>query len=105
VSVFRPAARTNDPDGREWEIYAYRIKLPRRTRLRRWIPELVAAAVAARKSDEWTIEAITWSPHRTSYTWKTTREYRGQVLAQVEGGIARGGVPRPRNAAYVGADL
>ncbi len=30
MSVFSPAARVTDPDGREWEIYAYRIQLPPR---------------------------------------------------------------------------
>ena len=30
VSVFSPAARVTDPEGREWEIYAYRIQLPPR---------------------------------------------------------------------------
>ena len=29
MSVFSPAARVTDPDGRDWEIYAYRIQLRR----------------------------------------------------------------------------
>ena len=32
MSVFRPAARLTSPDGRDWELYAYRIRLPRRAR-------------------------------------------------------------------------
>jgi hypothetical protein len=63
------------------------------------------AAVRALGSDEWTIEAVTWVPHRQSYTWTTTREHRGQVLAQVEAGIAQGDIPRPRNARFVGVRL
>jgi hypothetical protein len=77
-----------------------------------WIPrvlvrllfDLPVAALRALRSEEWTIEAISWAPFRSSYTWTTTREYRGQVLAQVEGGLARGEQPRPRNAQFVRAD-
>jgi hypothetical protein len=131
VSVFRPSARTTDPAGREWEIYAYRLQLPHRAPpdptpvgfgspreaaffslfdgiayLLAWIPRLLlrflvdfpAAGVRALRSDRWTIEAISWAPFRASYTWTTTSEHRGQVLAQVEGGLARGETPRPRNA-------
>ena len=74
-----------------------------------WIPRLLlrlfvdlpVAAVRALRSDTWTIEAISWAPFRESYTWTTTSEHRGQVLAQVEGGIARGESPHPRNAQFV----
>jgi hypothetical protein len=137
VSVFRPAARVTDPEGREWELYAFRIQLPRR---RREVPafdpdglpdpraqlagglldgvlwfvggllrllELVLwdaprAGLHALGSDEWTIEAVTWQPRRTAYTWRTTQEYRGHVLAQVEGQLARGEVPSPGHATYLG---
>jgi hypothetical protein len=64
--------------------------------------EAPAAALRSLSSDEWTIEAITWVPSRTSYMWTTTREYRDHVLAQVEGQLARGDVPRPRHAVYHG---
>jgi hypothetical protein len=59
----------------------------------------------ARGLDEWTIEAVTWQPRprRESYRWTTTGEFRGHVLAQVEGQLARGEVPTPRNATYLGA--
>ena len=61
------------------------------------------AAARAVRSDTWTIEAITFMPPRQSYTWKTTSEYRGQVLAQIEGSLQRGDVPQHlRNATYVG---
>jgi hypothetical protein len=60
--------------------------------------------VRALRSDSWTIEAISWAPFRASYTWRTTLEHRGQVLAQVEGGLARGETPRPRNAQFVRSD-
>jgi hypothetical protein len=65
--------------------------------------DLPRATVGALRSDEWTIEAVTWVPSRTSYAWTTTREYRDHVLAQVEGQLARGEVPRPRHATYLGA--
>ena len=132
MSVFRPARRVTSPDGREWEIYAFRLTLPERRPqrdapfeeregaaqavggilwllggafrlLRRLLVDLPPAAVRALRSNEWTVEAISWAPYRRSYSWTTTREFRGQVLAQVEGGIARGDVPRPRNATYLGA--
>ena len=139
MSVFSPAARVTDPDGREWEIYAYRIQLPPRgdmdpsgggdivtgrwggiipnpfdgilwmlgkflITLERLFYDLPRAALAARRSDEWTIEAVTEVPHRTTYTWKTTGEYRGHVIAQVEAGLAYGEIPRPRHATFVGVE-
>lgn len=30
MSVFRPSLRASAPDGNEWEIYAYRLRLPKR---------------------------------------------------------------------------
>ncbi len=61
------------------------------------------AAARAVRSDAWTIEAITFMPSRQSYTWRTTGEHRGQVLAQIEGSLQRGDVPQHlRNATYVG---
>lgn len=120
------------PDGRRWEIYAYKLDLPPRGTpdpapvgvfpgyqaevasdvldgfryLLAFIPRLLlrlffdlpVAALRAVRSDEWTIEAVSWAPYPTGLTWSTTREFRGQVLAQVEGGLARGETPRPRNA-------
>lgn len=142
VSIFRPHARTTDPSGREWEIYAYRLQMPHRGQpdpvsggydfgyggygpitelalvagifdgivyllaliprlLLRLFVDLPVACVRALRSDTWTVEAISWAPFRASYTWTTTRELRGQVLAQVEGGLARGETPRPRNAQLI----
>jgi hypothetical protein len=133
VSVFRPSVRVTAPDRREWEIYAYRIKLPHRGALDplvsddvgdpraaalafpflvgsallrglvRLLVDIPVAGIRALRSDEWTIEAISWAPYRIGYAWTTTSEHRGQVLAQVEGGIARGDRPRPRNAQLVRA--
>jgi hypothetical protein len=61
------------------------------------------AAARAIRSDTWTVEAITFMPQRQSYTWTTTGEYRGQVLAQVQGSLQRGDIPqRLRNATYTG---
>ena len=105
MSVFRPSVRVRSPDGREWELYAYRTTDPPRAtrRLARLVQALVAS-VRAFRSDAWTIQAITWLPVRTRYTWTTTREFRGQVLAQVEGSLARGDVPlHLTNATYRGA--
>jgi hypothetical protein len=119
VSVFRPAVRVTAPDGREWEIYAYKLPLrnllhqPRSnesaTRFRtlrvavRRVRELAVAVTRSLGSDTWTIEALTFLPQKQSYAWTTTREFRGQVLAQVEGRLAGGDVPsRLRNATYLG---
>jgi hypothetical protein len=111
MSVLRPTVRLTDSSGRRWEVYAYRIKIPPpdestgRGRLRRALARawsVPAAAVRSLGSDEWTIEAVTWVPGRASYAWTTTREYRDHVLAQVEGQLARGDVPRPRHAVYLG---
>jgi len=110
VSVFRPAARVTTPDGSLWEIYAYKIRRPPRApgkrALRRAIKRfyaLVVEAVRSLRSDQWTIEAITWLPQKHTYTWTTTGEFRGQVLAQVEGHLTRGDVPQHlTNAVYRG---
>jgi hypothetical protein len=140
VSVFRPSARATAPDGRSWEIYAYRINVRDRApyepgsfaddrmvydgrgvvvfglleavwwllslvpRLLVHLFDIAVAAVRAIGSDEWTVEAVTWMPQRESYRWTTTREYRGQVLAQIEAGLSQGDIPRPRNAIYGGVD-
>jgi hypothetical protein len=65
--------------------------------------DVALAAVRAVGSDEWTIEAITFMPQRQSMTWTTTTEHKGQVLAQVEGSLARGHPPgQLRNATYRG---
>ena len=65
--------------------------------------DVAVAAVRAVATDEWTIEAITFVPQRQSMVWTTTREHKGQVLAQVEGSLARGHPPgQLRNATYRG---
>ena len=115
MSVFSPSARVTGPDGRDWEIYAYRLQFPKREpsrsafgriarAFRRALVDTPRAVLAARRSDEWTIEAVSWVPRRTTVTWKTTGEYRGNVLAQVEAGIAGGEIPRPRYATFVGVE-
>jgi hypothetical protein len=108
VSVFRPTVRVQDPDGREWEIYAYKLdvdlQLGDARLLRRAVRAVKGASLSALsslRSDQWTIEAICFVP-RESYTWRTTREFKGQVLARVEGSLARGDVPtRLTNATLV----
>jgi hypothetical protein len=110
VSVFRPAARVTTPDGLSWEIYAYKIRRPPRVpgkrairRVFKRLSALVVEAVRSLRSDEWTVEAIAWLPQKHTYTWTTTREFRGQVLAQVEGHLTRGDVPQHlTNAVYRG---
>jgi hypothetical protein len=118
VSVFRPSARVSSPDGRDWEIYAYKINLrdhvgrntdepgrePFLVRLVLLVPRALARlrdTLDALRSDDWTIDAVTYYPRQVVHTWTTTSEYRGQVLAQVEGHLARGDVPqRLTNAVY-----
>jgi hypothetical protein len=70
----------------------------------RIVVDLPVAVARTVHSDEWTIEAVSWAPSRHRYTWRTTAEHRGQVLAQVEGGIARGEMPKPRNAQLLRVD-
>jgi len=72
------------------------------TGLERLFWDIPRAALAARSSDEWTIDAVSFVPSKRTMTWKTTSEYRGNVLAQVEAGIAYGEIPRPRYATFVG---
>jgi hypothetical protein len=52
----------------------------------------------ASRAEEWTIEAASWAPYPIRHRWETTRELKGQVLASVEGQLARGEPPVPRNA-------
>jgi hypothetical protein len=132
VSSLRPTRRLHGPDGREWEIYVYKLRLPHRPApdpapfdlgpslqgagvsalldgivyVLAWIPRLLvrvfidlpAAAFRAARADEWIVEAISWAPFRASYKWSTTGELRRQVVALVEGALASGETPHPRNA-------
>lgn len=94
MSSLRPAARTTSPDGRDWEIYAYRGRVapPTGARLRR------LRTLFARRSDEWLIEAVSWAPYEQRLRWSIPGERKGQMLAQVEGQLARGEQPMPRGA-------
>lgn len=128
MSSLRPAARTTAPDGREWEIYAYALQLPQRKpvqpavvsdapswqgsviegavflvmlvprMLMRVFVDLPVAAVRASRSDECMVEAVSWAPYEIRLRWAISKERKGQVLAQVEGQLARGERPMPRNA-------
>lgn len=60
MSVFQPAARVMDPNGRGWEIYVFRILLPERS--------------------------------------------AGDSPLEHHGGIARGEMPKPRNAQLLQVD-
>jgi hypothetical protein len=94
MSSLRPAARTTSPDGREWEIYAFpeRVELPPKMRFR------VVRQLFARPSGDWLIEAVSHAPYEQRLRWSIAAERKGQVLAQVEGQLARGERPMPRNA-------
>src|SRR5690242_10981511 len=71
-----------------------------------WIPlllvrvlvDLPVAAVRASRTREWIVEAISWAPFRASYKWSTAGDVRKQVVALVEGALASGETPHPRNA-------
>jgi hypothetical protein len=96
MSSLRPSARTLAPDGRKWEIYAYRARIAPSTGRLKSLRGLVA-----RRAREWTIEAQSFAPYPMSYRWTTPRETKGQVLASVEGQLARGETPMPRNAKQI----
>ena len=128
MSSLRPVARTTAPDGREWEIYAYALQLPRRPPVQRatvgdaptwqgavvesivslitlvprmlvrFLYDLPVAAIRARNSDALFIEAVSWAPYEMRLRWEISKDRKGQVLAQVEGQLARGERPMPRNA-------
>jgi hypothetical protein len=93
MSSLKAAARTTAPDGREWEIYAYRTRAAPSTGRFRRIRRLLAP-----RSPEWTIEAVSWAPYEARHRWTVPREIRGQALATVEGELARGRTPHPRHA-------
>ena len=96
MSSLRPSARTLAPDGREWEIYAYRARVtPASGRFRR------LRRLFARRAGDWTVEALSFAPYPMSYKWTTSGETKGQVLASVEGRLARGETPVPRNAKQI----
>jgi hypothetical protein len=93
MSSLRAAAKATAPDGRRWEIYAYRGRTApasgRFLRIRR---------LFARRAREWTVEAVSWAPYPLRYRWTTPSETKGQVLAGIEGQLVRGERPMPRNA-------
>ena len=95
MSGLRPHARTRSPDGREWEIYAYRARETPPGRFR------TVKRLFAPRAKEWTVEASSWAPYPITRRWTTGRELLGQVLASVEGQLARGDEPMPRNAKQV----
>lgn len=99
MSLFRPTVKVRSPDGVEWEIYRYRFRWQPPARRR----DLPRALLASLRSDEWTIDAVAYLPHPRVCRWTTAREHTGQVLAQVEGHLARGDVPQHlSNALYRG---
>ena len=104
MSRFRPAVKVTSPSGRTWEIYAYRVTWQPPAH-RREILRAIVAALRAIRSDDWTIDAVAYLPRPSTYRWTTTTEHKGQVLAQVEGHLARGDVPQHLpNAVYRGEE-
>ena len=56
MSVFRPSARVTSPDGREWEIYAYKIKVRNRET---WdVDDPVTLAPAEEVA--WVVSGVLW---------------------------------------------
>jgi hypothetical protein len=96
MSSFRASARAVAPDGREWAIYAYRARVARESGRLRGLRR-----VFSRRAGEWTIEALSFAPYPMRYKWTTSPESKGQVLASVEGQLARGETPMPRNAKQI----
>jgi hypothetical protein len=82
------------PDGREWEIYAYRERVapPPEARFR------AVRRLFAPRFGDWLVEAVSWAPYEVRLRWEISEDRKGQVLAQVEGQLARGERPMPRNA-------
>lgn len=94
MSSLKAVARTIGPDGREWEIYAYRERVPPPEDARFQL----VRRLFARRSQLWLVEAVSWAPYELRLRWEVSPERKGQVLAQVEGQLARGERPMPRNA-------
>jgi len=93
MSSLRPSARTHSPDGRDWEIYAYRTRIDVETGAFRRLRRLFAP-----REKDWTVEAVSWAPYPVRHRWTVRPERKGQVLASVEGYLARGEEPVPSNA-------
>ena len=104
MSKLRPTAVVTAPDGSEWEIYAYKFRWTSPPRRRELVRAVLASARTLQRQT-WTVDAVTYLPRKTVYTWRTTGEHKGQVLAQVEGYLARGDIPMHlTNADYHGED-
>jgi hypothetical protein len=93
MSSLKASARTRSPDGREWEIYAYRARVDVEPGAFRRIRRLFAP-----REKNWTVEAVSWAPYPIRHRWAVEADRKGQVLASVEGQLARGEEPMPTNA-------
>jgi hypothetical protein len=60
--------------------------------------DIPRAALRVPGSDRWTIEAVSWYPHRTSRMWITRGVSRDEALAQIADSIRRGVIPHPADA-------
>ena len=104
MSKFRPTAVVTAPDGGEWEIYAYKFRWTSPSR-RRDIVRAVLGAARTLRLETWTVDAVTYLPRKRVYTWRTTGEHKGQVIAQVQGHLTRGDIPiHLANADYLGEE-
>jgi hypothetical protein len=60
--------------------------------------DIPRAALRVPGSDRWTIEAVSWYPHRTSRTWTTSGVAREDALREIANAIRRGVVPQTAGA-------
>jgi hypothetical protein len=137
VSSFRPIARVEDPRGNQWEVYEYRLRIPRRrvhdpeplsdlpvfgfgtgqaaagvllgvADAVAWLLGLLASlvvriiwdlplnALRLRRTTEWTVEAVSWYPAKTSYRWKVMGKPEHKDIDELTEQLARGRAPRLR---------
>jgi len=68
----------------------------------RFLLELPATAVRARRTRTVTVEAICFWPRKVSLVWTTSQDHSDRVLAQVADGLAAGEMPVPLGASFAG---
>src|SRR5581483_8259975 len=73
----KASARTRSPDGRDWEIYAYRARVDVEPGAFRRIRRLFAP-----REKNWTVEAVSWAPYPIRHRWAVEADRKGQVLLE-----------------------
>jgi hypothetical protein len=63
--------------------------------------DLPRSALAAHRSDEWTVELVTWFPREERRKWITHGDQRAFVVAELKDQLLRGELPRPMRATPV----